>query len=130
MAKTSDKPAGPPKADKTGTPRESAPGFFAEENEFDRRSLLGIGTWGAVAVGAVVLAVISNQSSLGWTREQLPATDLARQAQQIQQVAKESQNETRRLASAIDTLNNDRDRLYSRVTVIEQGLDSLTGALG
>jgi hypothetical protein len=129
MAKTSDKPAGPPKADKTGTPRESAPGFFAEENEFDRRSLLRIGTWGAIAVGAVVLAVISNQSSLGWHREQLAATDLARQAQQIQQVAKESQNETRRLASAIDTLNNDRDRLYSRVTVLEQGLDSVTGAI-
>jgi hypothetical protein len=129
MAKTSDKPAGPPKADKTGTPREPAPGFFAEENEFDRRSLLRIGTWGAIAVGAVVLAVISNQSSLGWHREQLAATDLARQAQQIQQVAKESQNETRRLASAIDTLNNDRDRLYSRVTVLEQGLDSVTGAI-
>jgi hypothetical protein len=125
MAKTSDKPAGPPKADKTGEP----PGFFAEENEFDRRSLLRIGTWGAVAVGAVVLAVISNQSSLGWHREQLAAGDLARQTQQIQQNAKESQNETRRLASAIDTLNNDRDRLYSRVTVLEQGLDSVTGAI-
>ena len=44
-------------------------------------------------------------------------------------VAKESQNETRRLASAIDTLNSDRDRLYSRVTVLEQGLDSVTGAI-
>ena len=48
-------------------------------------------------------------------RDQLAAADLARQAQQIQSVAKESQNETRRLASAIDTLNGDRDRLYSRV---------------
>jgi hypothetical protein len=125
MAKTSDKPAGPPKADKTGEP----PGFFAEENEFDRRSLLRIGAWGAIAVGAVVLAVISNQSSLGWHREQLAVGDLARQAQQIQQIAKEGQNETRRLASAVDTLNNDRDRLYSRVTVLEQGLDSVTGAI-
>jgi hypothetical protein len=129
MAKTSDKPAGPPKAHKTGEPSESASGFFAEENEFDRRTLLRIGTWGAIAVGAVVLAVISNQSSLGWHREQLAVGDLARQAQQIQQIAKESQNETRRLASAVDTLNNDRDRLYSRVTVLEQGLDSVTGAI-
>src|SRR5262249_51649317 len=53
----------------------------------------------------------------------------ARQALQIQSLTKESQNETRRLASAIETLNNDRDRLFSRVTVIEQGLDSVTGAL-
>ena len=79
--------------------------------------------------GAVTLAVMANQSSLGWRREQVAAADLARQAQQIQSVARESQNETRRLASAIDTLNGDRDRLYSRVTVLEQGLDSVTGAI-
>src|SRR5260370_2297674 len=66
---------------------------------------------------------------MGWGREQIGAADLARQAQQIQSVAKESQNETRRLASAIDTLNSDRDRLYTRVTVLEQGLDSVTGAI-
>jgi hypothetical protein len=54
--------------------------------------------------------------------------DLARQ-QQIQSVAKESQNEARRLASAIETLNSDRDRLYARVTVLEQGLDSVTGTI-
>src|SRR6516165_1900456 len=108
MAKTSDKPAGPAKADKTGELR----GLLAEENEFDRRSLLRIGTWGVLAIGAVVLAVVSNQSQLGWHREQIAASDLARQAQQMQLLAKESQNETRRLASAIDTLSNDRDRLY------------------
>jgi hypothetical protein len=53
-----------------------------------------------------------------------------RQSQQIQSVAKESQSEARRLASAIDTLNGDRDRLYSRLTVLEQGLDSVTGSIG
>jgi hypothetical protein len=66
---------------------------------------------------------------MGFRREQVAAIDLARQSQQIQSVAKESQNETRRLASAIDTLNGDRDRLYSRVSVLEQGLDSVTGAI-
>jgi hypothetical protein len=80
-------------------------------------------------VAAVTLAVMANQTSLGWRREQVAAADLARQAQQIQSVAKESQVETRRLASAIDTLNGDRDRLYSRVTGLEQGLDSVTGAI-
>ena len=72
---------------------------------------------------------MANQTSLGWRREQVAAADLARQAQQIQSVARESQVETRRLASAIDTLNGDRDRLYSRITVLEQGLDSVTGAI-
>ena len=35
----------------------------------------------------------------------------------------------RELAAAVETLNGDRDRLYARVTVLEQGLDSVTGAL-
>src|SRR6202011_3659674 len=95
----------------------------------DRRMLWRLGSWGLASVGAVVVALYANQSSIGWRREQIAAADLARQAQQIQSVAKESQNETRRLASAIDTLNSDRDRLYTRVTVLEQGLDSVTGAI-
>ena len=90
---------------------------MAEEDEFDRRALWRLGSWGVGAVGAVIVAVMANQSSLGLQRDQVAAADLARQAQQIQLVAKESQNEARRLASAIDTLNGDRDRLYSRVTV-------------
>jgi hypothetical protein len=130
MAKQPAQLAGAPKtekrSEKTGSPLS---GLFAEENEFDRRALWRIGGWGAATVGAVTLAVMSNQWSLGLRREQVAAADLSRQAQQIQSLAKESQNETRRLASAIDTLNNDRDRLFSRVTVIEQGLDSVTGAL-
>ncbi|WMT70977.1 hypothetical protein NL528_22970 [Bradyrhizobium sp. Ash2021] len=104
-------------------------GFLAEEDELDRHALWRIGSWGVGAVGAVIIAVLANQSSLGWRREQIAAVDLTRQAQQIQLVAKESQNETRRLASAIDTLSGDRDRLYSRVTSLEQGLDSVTGAI-
>jgi hypothetical protein len=72
---------------------------------------------------------MSNQWSLGLRREQVANADLARQARQIQALARESQNEARRLASAIETLNGDRDRLFSRVTVLEQGLDSVTGAL-
>jgi hypothetical protein len=104
-------------------------GFLAEEDAYDRRSLWRIGSWGAGAVGAVVLAVLANQSSMSLNRELVAADELARQAQQIRQATKESQNETRRLASAVDTLNGDRDRLFSRVTVLEQGLDSVTGSL-
>jgi hypothetical protein len=126
VAKHTDQSAGAYEAENTGG---ILSGFFAEENEFDRRSLWRIGSWGVTAVGAVVLAVVANQSQLGWRREQVAAVDLARQAQQIQSLAKESQNETRRLASAIDTLNSDRDRLFSRVTVVEQGLDSVTGTI-
>jgi hypothetical protein len=104
-------------------------GFLAEEDQFDRRSLWRLGSWGFGAVGAVIVAVLANQSAIGLRREQVASADLARQSQQIQSIAKESQHETRRLASAIDTLNGDRDRLYSRITVLEQGLDSVTGAI-
>src|ERR1700682_2823284 len=104
-------------------------GLLAEEDNFDRRTLWRLGSWGAAAVGAVVVAVMTNQSPIGLRRDQVAGTDLARQSQQIQLVAKESQNEARRLASPIETLNGDRDRLYSRVTVLEQGLDSVTGAI-
>ena len=104
-------------------------GLLAEENELDRRTLWRIGSWGVGATAAVIVAVMANQSSLGLKRDQVAAADLTRQAQQIQVVARESQNEARRLAAAIDTLNSDRDRLYSRVTGLEQGLDSVTGAI-
>lgn len=125
MAKASDKSAGALDADKAGL----LTGLFAEENEFDRRALWRIGTWGVAAVGAVVLAVMSNQWSIGIKRDQLAAADFSQQAQQIQSLTKQSQNETRRLAAAIDTLDSDRDRLFSRVTVLEQGLDSVTGTI-
>lgn len=125
MAKNSDHLAGFETDDNGGV----LSGLLAEEDELDRRSLWRIGSWGVGATGAVILAVMANQSSLGWKREQVAAADLSRQAQQIQTVARETQNDARRLAAAIDTLNSDRDRLYSRVTSLEHGLDSVTGAI-
>ncbi len=122
MARDSDHLAG-------GFETENSVGFLAEEDELDRRALWRLGSWGVASVGAVIVAVLANQSSIGWRREQVAAADLARQSQQIQSVARENLNETRRLASAIDTLNGDRDRLYIRVTVLEQGLDSVTDAV-
>ena len=103
--------------------------LLADEDAFDSRTLWRIASWGVGATAAVVVAVMANQSSLGFKREQITAADLARQTQQIQMVARESQNEARRLAAAIETLNGDRDRLYSRVTGLEQGLDSVTGTV-
>jgi len=123
MARDSDKLAGSLTENTGGL----LSGFLAEEDEFDRRTLWRLGSWAAASVGAVIIAMLANQSSIGMRREQTASTDLARQ--QIQSVAKESQSEARRLASAIETLNGDRDRLYARVTVLEQGLDSVTGAI-
>lgn len=126
MAKDSD-----PLADAFGT--KETGGLFsallAEESAVDRRMMWRLGTWAVAAVGAVVVAVLANQAQLGWRRDQIASADLAREADRLQLLTKESQNEARRLAAAIETLNTDRDRLYSRVTVLEQGLDSVTGAI-
>ncbi|HEV2159555.1 hypothetical protein [Bradyrhizobium sp.] len=126
MAKDSD-----PLADAFGDKETGGlfSGFLAEESAFDRRMMWRLGTWGVTAIGAVVLAVMSNQAQLGWRRDQVASADLARQADRLQLLTKDSQNEARRLASAIETLNTDRDRLYSRVTMLEQGLDSVTGTI-
>src|SRR6516225_7328566 len=126
MAKDSDPLAGVFETRETGG---LFAGLLAEENELDRRTMWRLGSWGAAAVGAVIVAVMSNQAQLGWRRDRVAAFDIARQSDRLQILTKESQNEARRLASAIETLNNDRDRLYSRVTVLEQGLDSVTGAV-
>jgi hypothetical protein len=104
-------------------------GLLAEEEDLDRRALWRLGSWGVGAVAAVTVAAMANQTQFGWKRDQLASADLTRQTQQVQMAARETQNEARRLASAIDTLNSDRDRLYARVTGLEQGLDSVTGAI-
>ena len=126
MAKNTDHLAGGFEADNTGGVLS---GLLADEDVLDRRALWRIGSWGVGAVGAVILAVVTNQSSLGMKRDQMAAVELTRQAQQIQLASRDTQNETRRLASAIDTLNGDRDRLYTRVTTLEQGLDTVTGTI-
>lgn len=127
MAKDSD-----PLADAFGEKETGGlfSGLVAEESALDRRATMWrLGSWAVAAVGAVVLAVMANQAQLGWRRDQVASADLSRQADRLQILTKESQNEARRLASAIETLNTDRDRLYSRVTVLEQGMDSVTGAI-
>jgi hypothetical protein len=126
MAKNGDQRAGGFEAENTGGVLS---GLLAEEEHLDRRAMFRLASWGVVAVGAVVVAVLANQSGMKLRRDETAALDLTRQSQQIQSVAKESQNETRRLASAIDTLNGDRDRMYSRLTSLEQGLESVTGAI-
>jgi hypothetical protein len=104
-------------------------GFLADEDVFDRSATWRLGLWAGASVGAVVLAVYASHSSIASRRDQVAPADLARQEQQLQSIAKDSQNESRRLASAIETLNGDRDRLYYRVTALEHGLESLTGAI-
>ena len=126
MARDSHKSAGAHGAEKTGA---TLSGLFADENELDRRAMWRLGWWAVGAVGAVGLAVFASQSAQGWRKDRISAADLSRQAQLLQSLARDTQGEARQLGAAIETLNTDRDRLYARVTVLEQGLESVTGAL-
>lgn len=103
--------------------------FLAEEDEFDGRSIWRLASWGVGSVGVLIVAIMATRSPAAINRDQVASAELARQSQQVQWIAKESQNKARELAAAVETLNGDRDRLYARVTVLEQGLDSVTGAL-
>jgi hypothetical protein len=124
VAKNQNDLAGSAPADKSGG-RPS--GFLADEGAFDRRTLWRLGSWGAGSVGAVIVALLAHNSGAGLRHQQIAAADLARQSQQFQSIAKGNENEISRLSSAIDTLNSDRDRLFARVTVLEQ--DSVTGSI-
>lgn len=101
--------------------------FLAEEEELDRRAMWRLGSWGVGTVGAVIIGILATQSPVAVRRDQLAAAET--QAQQVQWIAKESQNKARQLTAAVDTLNADRDRLYARVTVLEENLESVTGSI-
>jgi len=103
--------------------------MFGEEEEHGRRLLWRLGTWAIATVLAVGVAAWINNASTGLRRERFAYAELSRQAQQLEMTAKNAQDETKRLSSAVSVLNNDRDRLYTRVTSIEQGLDSVTGSI-
>lgn len=104
-------------------------GVFAEVEDLDQRALWRLGSWAVSAIGALVLAILVSQSSVLDQQGQVVSADLTRQAQQIQRLTKDAQTELSRLGAAIDTLNGDRDRLFTRVTVLEQNLESVTGSI-
>jgi hypothetical protein len=103
--------------------------LLADEEELDGRAKWRLGSWAVASLGAVVFAILASQNVADRRREQTAAADLARQSQVIQRLAKDSQNETGRLAAAVDTLNGDRDRLFARLGSLEQGLESVTGSI-
>jgi hypothetical protein len=104
-------------------------GLVADEDNFDRHTLWRLGLWGVAAVGAVTLGILSGQLPVNAQRTQLAAADLTGRARQVEASVHDNQLEARRLSAAIDTLNSDRDRLFSRLSAIEQGLDVVTGSI-
>lgn len=103
--------------------------LLAEEDEFDRRTLWRLGSWATAAVGLLVVALLAARYAGELRGERTAFAALAAQTQTVRATLKMSEGEARRLAAALDTLNSDRDRLYTRVTVLEQELESVTASI-
>ncbi len=110
-------------------PEGSRARLLADEDGFDRRTPWRLAGWGLSAVGAVTVAVLVHQFQIHTRLDRAAVADLTQRSEQIQAIARESRNDIRRLAAAIDTLNSDRDRLFARATALEQGLESVTGSI-
>ena len=104
-------------------------GIVADEDQLDRQTLWRLGLWGVAAVGALTLGILSAQLPVNPQRTQLAADESAGRARQVEAKMQENLLEARRLAAAIETLNGDRDRLFSRLSNLEQGLDVVTGSI-
>lgn len=104
-------------------------GLVADEDGLDRHTLWRLGLWGFAAVGALTLGIMVGQLPVNAQRTQVAASELAGRAKQVETSIHDNQLEARRLSAAIDTLNGDRDRLFSRLSSIEQNLDVVTGSI-
>lgn len=104
-------------------------GIVADEDDLDRPSLWRLGMWGFAGIGALVVGIMSAQLPVNAQRTQVAASEITDRAQKIDLAVRESQLESRRLSAAIETLGNDRDRLFTRLSAIEQGLDTVTGSV-
>ena len=94
--------------------------FLAAEEPLDRGTLWRLGGIGVVAIASLVGAVLAQQSSATWNRAPAATTaQLDMQSRQIERITQETQTEFNRMALAVDQLNNDRDKIKSRVATVE-----------
>ena len=126
MARKSDSLSGDPGTDDSDG---WLAGLVADEDGLDRHALWRLGLWGLAAVGALTLGILSSHLPVNGYRTQLAAKEQPGLAKEVEAAVQANKLEARRLAAAIDTLNSDRDRLFSRLSSIEQGLDVVTGSI-
>ncbi len=101
------------------------------------RGLLRLAGWGGLAAAAVLLAVIAANSNgrllrPGADTQAIRAAELAKaeaaKAAQLARIAA-TEDETRRLTEMVRALSADRERLITRVSVLERKLDDVTGSI-
>lgn len=103
--------------------------LLADENRNDRRLLVRLAFWGFSATASLAVAFLVFQSGAQMRRHEQAMAALLKRASEVQQSTVAGQDAVIRLTSAVDTLNNDRDRLFARVTKLEAARDLTTGTV-
>jgi hypothetical protein len=104
--------------------------FGKTDEQIDMGGLVRLGSWGAAAVGALLIAVMAIQSDTGSRRMAGALSPQPTASTQLAVRGQEIDAETRRLIESVRTLSSDRDRLLARVTVLERNLEDVTGSVG
>lgn len=113
-------------------------GIIAEESEqFDTRELIRLSTWGITAVVAVTTTIFATRSEVGTKRlhaavmaiTTTPAETPPVVIGQLLARTADVERESRRLNDTVRTLTNERDRLQTRVGLVEREVGDLTGSI-
>ncbi len=91
------------------------------------RGLQRLASWGAIAAGALLLAVLSSRSEVGSERI---AVILHGGSKQVAARKFDAEAETRKLAEAVRGLAADGDQIKSRLSAVEHDMDDVTGSIG
>jgi len=93
------------------------------------RHLWRMTLWGATAASALLVAVLTSRSEVGAERASLALGSLRGHSHLAAAHPADMQAETRRLSEAVRGLAAQDDQIKSRLAVIEQNVDSITGSV-
>jgi hypothetical protein len=90
------------------------------------QGLRRLATWGAIAAGALLLAVLTSRSEIGSERI---AGMLHGSNSQIAARKFDAEAETRKLAEAVRGLATEGDQIKTRLSAVEHDMDDVTGSI-
>ena len=101
----------------------------AAKKPFTMRNLRRMTLWGAAAAGTLFLAVLTSRSEVGVQRLAAAFSSPRNTRTQLAARPLDAQAETRRLAAAVHDLTTENSQLKSRLAVVEQNMDDITGSV-
>ena len=108
---------------------KAAPKPEAAKKPFTMRNLRRMTLWSAAAAGTLFLAVLTSRSEVGVQRLAAAFTSPRNTRTQLAARPLDAQAETHRLAAAVHELTMENSQLKSRLAVVEQNMDDITGSV-